>query len=60
MLLYYMAFIEEEFNIFICYAFSALSLLVGHQERHPACRKYFLSNLQWFTYRHAKVGEKKV
>jgi len=55
-----MAFIEEEFNIFICYAFSALSLLVGHQERHPACRKYFLSNLQWFTYRRAKVGEKKV
>ena len=28
---------------FVCYAFSALTLLVGRQEGHPACKK-----LEWW------------
>jgi len=27
-------------NYYLCFAFSALSLLVGRQEGHPACKKY--------------------
>ena len=31
------------------YAFSALTLLVGRQERHPACKKHSSGVLAWLS-----------
>jgi len=31
------------------FAFSALTLLVGHQEEHPACKKLNDEVLMWFS-----------
>ena len=36
-------------NIYIFYAFSALTLLVGWQEGHPACKKLSGGVLAWLT-----------
>jgi len=35
-------------NILQCYAFSALTLLVGRQEGHPACKKLSGGVLAWY------------
>jgi len=36
----------------LCYsAFSALTLLVGHQEEHPACKKWNDEVLEWLSVR---------
>ena len=34
---------------FVCFAFSALTLLVGRQERHPACKKLSGVVLAWLS-----------
>ena len=42
----------NEFSIFLlcyCLAFSALTLLVGQQEGHPACKKLSGGVLAWFS-----------
>ena len=42
----------NEFSIFLlcyCLAFSALTLLVGQQEGHPACKKLGGGVLAWFS-----------
>jgi len=31
--------IASNFTAMVCFAFSALTLLVGRQEGHPACKK---------------------
>jgi len=35
--------------MFFCIAFSALTLLVGRQEGHPACKKLSGGVLAWFS-----------
>jgi len=34
---------------FLCFAFSALTLLVGRQEGHPACKKLNGGVLAWLS-----------
>ena len=34
---------------FLCYTFSALTLLVGWQEGHPACKKLSSEVLAWLS-----------
>jgi len=36
----------------IIFAFSALTLLVGRQEGHPACRKLSVEVLAWLSVRN--------
>jgi len=35
--------------IFLCFAFCALTLLVGRQEGHPACKKLSGGVLAWLS-----------
>jgi len=40
---------QPSMNTFSARAFSALSLLVGQQERHPACKKLTGELLAWLS-----------
>jgi len=40
---------QLKFEFFWCYAFSALTLLVGQQEEHPACKKLSDEVLVWLS-----------
>jgi len=42
-------FINIIFFSFVMYAFSALTLLVGRQEEHPACKKLSGGVLAWLS-----------
>jgi len=43
------AVLKSKFIVFICYAFSALTLLVGRQERHPAHKELSGGMLAWLS-----------
>ena len=40
---------EQARLVFVYYAFSALTLLVGRQEGHPACKKLSSGVLAWLS-----------
>jgi len=42
--------LSSEFLLYFCYAFSALTLLVGQQEGHPACKKLSGEVLAWLSF----------
>ena len=44
-----MIFINSTVCILLCHAFSALTLLVGRQEGHPACKKLSGGVLAWLS-----------
>ena len=45
----YLAFAANDSYLFLSYAFSALTLLVGRQEGHPACKKLSGGVLAWLS-----------
>ena len=40
---------SKNYVICVCYPFSALTLLVGRQEGHPACKKLSGGVLAWLS-----------
>jgi len=41
--------LEKGVAVAVVYAFSALTLLVGRQEGHPACKKLSVGVLAWLS-----------
>jgi len=44
-----MLFVNVLLIFFFCFAFSALTLLVGRQEEHPVCKKLNDEVLLWLS-----------
>jgi len=44
----------ESFSVLI--AFSALTLMVGHQEGHPACKKLSVGMLAWLSAMRCRLA----
>ena len=45
----FMLFVNVLLIFFFCFAFSALTLLVGRQEEHPVCKKLNDEVLLWLS-----------